>query len=273
MVAICGTLLAEGRAMSEDQASDETGQEASPHDRVERALRDERKLLASVLQNLPLGVGVYDREGNLTHFNQALRDYARIDSLPSRQPAETRRWRGYDAEGRMIAPSDHPGARALRGERVMPGIDFLHDSGDGPERWLRVSAVPFRREGAEGDEAIVVVQDIDDLKRVSERIEAVATRYASQSRFLEATLSSIPDYVYAFDAERRFAYANPMMLALFGLTQDEMLGRNFEDLDYPPELISHLSDDMDRVLKNAIIVEESNRPRRLFFLSMGSYLR
>jgi PAS domain-containing protein len=158
--------------MSEDQSSDETGHEASVHDRVERALRDERKLLASVLQNLPLGVGVYDGEGNLTHCNQTLRDYARLDRLPSRQLTEVRRWRGYDADGQIIAPGDYPGARALRGESVMPGLDFLHDSGNGRERWLRVSAVPFRRESAEGNEAIVVVQDIDDLKRVSEQIEA-----------------------------------------------------------------------------------------------------
>lgn len=242
--------------MSNDQSSDETGPGLSARDHAERALRDERKLLASVLQDLPLGVGVYDRDGNLTHFNQTLRDYARIDRLPSRQPAETRRWRGYDADGRLIAPSDYPSARALRGERVMPGIDFLYGSDDAPERWLRVSAVPFRREGADGDEAIVVVQDIDDLKRASEQIEAVAARYASQSRFLEATLSSIPDYVYAFDAERRFAYANPVMLALFGLTAEEMIGRNFEDLGYPPELARHLNDDMDRVFKDAVIVED-----------------
>lgn len=242
--------------MSNDQSSGETGPEPPAHEDAERALRDERKLLASVLQDLPLGVGVYDRDGNLTHFNQTLRDYARIDSLPSRQPAETRRWRGYDADGRPIAPSDYPGARALRGERVMPGVDFLYGSDHGPERWLRVSAVPFRREGADGDEAIVVVQDIDDLKRASEQIEAVAARYASQSRFLEATLSSIPDYVYAFDAARRFAYVNPVMLALFGLTAEELIGRNFEDLDYPPELARHLNDDMDRVFKDAVIVED-----------------
>ncbi len=242
--------------MSEDQSSDETGHEASVHDRVERALRDERKLLASVLQNLPLGVGVYDGGGNLIHCNQTLRDYARLDRLPSRQLTEVRRWRGYDADGQIIAPGDYPGARALRGENVTPGIDFLHDSGNGRERWLRVSAVPFRRESAEGNEAIVVVQDINDLKRASEQIEVAAAKYASQSRFLEATLSSIPDYVYAFDSERRFAYANPVMLALFGRTAAELLGCNFEDLDYPPELARHLNNDMDRVLRDGIIVED-----------------
>ncbi len=230
--------------------------EASARDSAERALRDERLLLASVLQNLPLGVGVYDRDGNLTHSNQVLRDYTRLNQLPSRQPEETRRWRGYDTRGRLIAPDDYPGARALRGERVMPGIDFLHEGSDGVERWLRVSAVPFRREAADSHEAIVVVQDINDLKRAGEQIEAAAARYANQSRFLEATLSSIPDYVYAFDAGRRFAYVNPAMLDLFGLTAEEMVGRTFRDLDYPPELARHLNADIDRIFRDAVTVED-----------------
>ncbi|WP_424811845.1 PAS domain S-box protein [Roseococcus sp. YIM B11640] len=242
--------------MSEDQFSNEAGQESSTHDRVERALQDECMLLASVLQNLPLGVGVYNCDGNLIHYNQSLRGDAGQGRLPSRQPAEAGRWRGYDSSGRLLDPSDYPGARALRGERVMPGIDFLYEGRDGPERWMRVSAVPFRREGAEGDEAILVVQDIDDLKRAREQIEAVVSRYASQSRFLEAMLSSIPDCVYAFDAGRRFVYANPVMLDLFGLTAGDMLGRTFEDLGYPPELASHLNRDIDRIFKDAVTIED-----------------
>jgi len=213
-------------------------------------------LLASVLQNLPLGVGVYDSNGGLIHSNQSLRDYVRLDGLPSRQPEETRRWRGYDKDGRLIGASDYPGARALRGERVMPGIDFLYTSSDGPERWMRVSAVPFRREGAQSDEAIVVVQDIDDLKRTRKQIEAAAARNSSQSRFLEATLSSIPDSVYAFDAERRFVYANPVMLGLFGLTASEMHGRTFSDLGYPPELATHLNNHIDCIFRDAVTVED-----------------
>ncbi len=167
-----------------------------------------------------------------------------------------RRWRAYDSDGLLVPPSDYPGARALRGEHVMPGIDFLYGAVDGSERWIRVSAIPFRRKVGEENEAIVVVQDIDDLKRAGERIEAAAAKFASQSRFMEATLSSIPDYVYAFDAERRFVYANPVMLGLFGLTADEMLGRTFEDLDYPPDLATHLKKDIDRVFKDGGTVED-----------------
>ena len=57
---------------------------------------------------------------------------------------------------------------------------------------------------------------------------------ARRVRFLEAKLSSIPDFVYAFDRQRRFAYANPAMLALFGRSADEILGKTFADLEYRP---------------------------------------
>ncbi|MDR6787560.1 hypothetical protein J2Y58_000901 [Sphingomonas sp. BE138] len=48
--------------MSEDRSSDETGSEPAVHDRAERALHGERSLLAPVLQDLWLGMGVYGRD-------------------------------------------------------------------------------------------------------------------------------------------------------------------------------------------------------------------
>jgi PAS domain S-box-containing protein len=242
--------------VSEERQSKHVASDAVTLANFERALRDGRLLLASVLENLPLGVGVYDDAGNLTLANQCLRNFGYLDRLPSREQAEMRRWRAFDTDGQLVKPSDYPGARALRGETVMPGTDFLYNPGDGPGRWMRISAVPFQREGAEHAEAIVVVQDVDDLKRAGEKIEAAAADLARQARFVEATLSSIPDYVYAFDANRRFAYANPVMLGLFGLASKDLLGRTFADLDYPPDLAAHLNRDIDRVFRDGVTIED-----------------
>jgi PAS domain S-box-containing protein len=83
---------------------------------------------------------------------------------------------------------------------------------------------------------------------------ADATR-SNQVRLLEATLSSIPDFVYAFDRQRRFAYANPAMLALFGLPASQMLGKTFDDLDYPADLASLLNGHIDRIFADGTRVE------------------
>ena len=78
---------------------------------------------------------------------------------------------------------------------------------------------------------------------------SAAAALARHARFLEANLAAIPDFVYALDRQRRFTYANPAMLALFGLSADEMLGKNFADLDYPPSLADLLNSHIDRVVR------------------------
>lgn len=78
---------------------------------------------------------------------------------------------------------------------------------------------------------------------------------ARDVRFLQANLSSIPDYVYAFDRQRRFAYANPAMLGLFGVSANEILGKSLADLDYPPELASLLNGHIDEIFAQGVTVQ------------------
>lgn len=94
--------------------------------------------------------------------------------------------------------------------------------------------------------------DTSDQKR----IEHAGTELANAARFFEATVSSIPDFVYAFDRQRRFAYANPAMLSLFGVPANELLGKTFAELDYPAELADRLSAYIDAVLRYGITVED-----------------
>lgn len=89
-------------------------------------------------------------------------------------------------------------------------------------------------------------------------MKALAADRASSERppFWEANLSSLPDFVYAFDRRRRFAYANPAMLALLGLAADEILGKTFVELNYPPELADRLNGHIDRIFRDGDVVED-----------------
>ncbi|WP_425613586.1 PAS domain S-box protein [Anatilimnocola sp. NA78] len=51
-------------------------------------------------------------------------------------------------------------------------------------------------------------------------------------RLYEAALSNTPDLVYVFDLNHRFAYANEVLLRMWGKTWDEAIGKNCLELGY-----------------------------------------
>jgi len=135
----------------------------------EKALRESQERLSAILDQLPGGAGLFDKEGVAVMRGGPL---ARLwsDTLPSEDPSSRTRWRSFDANGSLLPFDQYPGARALRGEIVSPGVDFLYTDPDGPEHWYRVSSAPFRDETRAIIGATVFIQDVDKEKRADERL-------------------------------------------------------------------------------------------------------
>ena len=134
----------------------------------ETASREQQQWLAAILDQVPGGVGLFDNGGKLLLRGGPLGELLG-DALPSADPASGNWWQSYYADGSPIESSDFPGQRALRGELVMPGLDFLHTDDQGESRWFRVSAAPFRRDQKVAG-AVVYIEDIDKEKRGEERL-------------------------------------------------------------------------------------------------------
>jgi len=140
--------------------------------RMEDALRQNEELLSTFLEQLPVGTGLFDTQGHLLLTNSTLHSFI-SDVIPSRDPKNSWRWRAWRNNGRLLNQSEWPGPRALRGENVTPGTDFLYTSDNGREIWIRVSAVPFRDEAGEIKGIIAVIQDIDEQKRNQETLQKI----------------------------------------------------------------------------------------------------
>ncbi|MBZ6077562.1 PAS domain S-box protein [Microvirga puerhi] len=171
-------------AFSYSPVRDETGRvggvlctihETTERVQAEAALRESENKLAAILEQLPVGVGLVDPEGNIVLSNQILQQYA-LDKIPSRDPMQGECWRGYTPEGQRLSPSDYPSARALRGETVVPGVDFLVTLPNGQDIWTRVSAAPFRKTAHEGLGAIFVVQVVEREKRIEQALRESQVR-------------------------------------------------------------------------------------------------
>ena len=96
---------------------------------------------------LPVGLCIVDLEGRMQLSNDQMRAYLPSGKVPSTDAENLHRWRGWHADGSVIGPEDFAIARAMRGETVVPGLEFQYLHDDGCARWTRVAAAPLRDAG------------------------------------------------------------------------------------------------------------------------------
>jgi signal transduction histidine kinase len=142
--------------------------------------------LAAVLQQLPVAVGLIDTEGWLVVSNA--RTCAFVPArIPSRDPERRARWRAFTDDGSLLEPDRWPGPRALRGDVVALGVEFLYTTEDGREIWTRVMTAPFHNAEGQITGAVVVIQDIDALKRAEAALRDL--NVTLEQRIAERTLA------------------------------------------------------------------------------------
>ncbi|WP_374047056.1 PAS domain-containing protein [Massilia sp. YIM B02443] len=159
---------------------------------AEKALLASEQRLALAFAAVPVGICTVDTAGNTVILNDVMRRFLPTHRIPSRDPAEAPRWRGWDASGAPVQPHDFPGARALRGEDAVPGMQMLYLDHGGKETWTEVRAQPLRDSDGRITGALSVVIDVDRLKRSEEAARQGEERHAFLLKFGDA-LRAQPD--------------------------------------------------------------------------------
>jgi PAS domain S-box-containing protein len=77
--------------------------------------------------------------------------------------------------------------------------------------------------------------DITAEKRIEAERERLRQELEQQVRLLDAVLSTTPDHFHVHDREGRYLYASPIALQAVGLTADQVVGKNWQDLGFPAE--------------------------------------
>jgi PAS domain S-box-containing protein len=130
----------------------------------EQALRDSERLLRTVLQHLPVAVWLVDREGRILEANPAVQHiWGGTKQVYIDEFRNGKAWR--PETGEPMRREDHVSMRALaRGETCL-NEQMEIESFDGVRKTLLASAVPIRDERNEITGAVVVHQDISDIRR------------------------------------------------------------------------------------------------------------
>jgi PAS domain S-box-containing protein len=215
--------------------------------RAEERLRESETRLAAILQQLPVGVALVDREGRFLLRGGPL-GHLWQEVMPSQDPAQQRRWRSYDSDGQLLRPDDYPLAPALRGETVLPGTDFIHTADDGHEHWVRVSAVPFRNAVGDVEGAVAIMQDVDAAKRAE---QAIREREEQFGRFAEHSSNVL--WILKI-ATRTLDYLSPAYEGVWG--QSRSAARGYWTDSIHPDDRERAVADFERALLGALVVQE-----------------
>lgn len=185
--------------------------------RAEAALRDSETRLAAAFESVPAGLAVIGRDGKAVTANAEYRRFLPNGVIPSRDPERVHLWQAWDEDGNLIPPKDYPGSRALRGERVIPGLEMLFTGEDGAQLWARVATAPTVAVDGTVTGCISVISDITARREAEEKLrlveehhrralehevrERTAELHASRD-LLQASMDASTDMIQVFEAVR-----------------------------------------------------------------------
>ena len=239
--------------------------EITEHKRAEEALANERALLRTLVDNLPVAFYVKDLAGRKTLVNRVELDYVGATS-----EAEVLGKTDYD----LFPPEQAAVYHANDQEIIRTGQSIINREGsltkpDGSVIHTMGSIVPVRDAAGHVSGVAGITFDITDRKRAEESLRVnkewllKRTDELSRERLLLRTLiDNLPDAIYAKDAAGRKTMANPADLKnLRCKTEAEAIGKSDYDF-FPPEVAKKFYDDDQKVMHGEPVIN-----REEYFLS------
>ncbi|MFL5241692.1 MAG: PAS domain S-box protein [Gemmataceae bacterium] len=198
--------------------------------RSEQALREQTRILQSLLDNISDGVVVADPAGDFLIFNpaaEAILGLGATEGGPERWPEH---YGLFLADKVSPYPSEElPLARALRGEAVDENEIYVRHKGKPEGLYLSVSARPLYDENGKLTGAVAVFRD------VTKRRQADAALRTSEER-IRMLLDSAAEGIYGIDLQGRCTFINPAAAHMMGCEADDVLGRNMHDFTHHSRL-------------------------------------
>ena len=176
--------------------------------KVARALKGEEKLLEELLTRIPAGVCIVDASsGEFKLWNRRSEEIWRGSADGRAEKRGDLLNRLYYPDGEPIPEDQAPLSRAIREEWVTEGEEILLQRADGSMATLLVSASPIRNEEGEVTDAVAVLTDITDRKRVEEALRRTSRELDERVRKRTAELAKTNEALKAEVAERERAQA------------------------------------------------------------------
>lgn len=129
--------------------------------------------LEAVLDTVPVGVVLADKDGRVFHGNALVEDMVRHPVLPSKDVDAYDEWVSFHADGTKVRAREYPMARVLLDNVTESKLDVHYQKGDGERFWMRIIGKPiFNKEGDRIGAAVAMI-DIDNERQLQRSQEVL----------------------------------------------------------------------------------------------------
>ena len=210
-------------------------------ERLRHEAESGRARLEAILQQMPGGVFIADRSGQITLANEGA---VHIYRKRLQWVEECGRHTLSYPEGRSLSPEEYPLNRALGGESVS-NLEHYVLRDDGTRGIVSLNAAPVRDQEGHIVAAVTAFQDVTALKEAREALEESEER-------LRTVVSNAPVVLFSLDREGIVTLSTGRGLEVLGLKPNEDVGKSAFELyaDNPPIL-----DDVRRALAGEVFIE------------------
>lgn len=190
--------------------------------KIEEALQQKEKLLSQVIEILPVGVWLVDKDGKIYHGNEASKriwegsKYVGVESY-----GEYVGW--WEESGKKIQPDEWAVARAIKYGQSSIGELIRIQCFDGTNKIILNSAVPLKDKNGEIIGAIIVNEDITERRMAQKKAEEEASR-------VQSFLDNANDSVVTVNEKGIIIFVNKQVETWFGYSKEELLGKEIEIL-------------------------------------------
>jgi PAS domain S-box-containing protein len=225
--------------------------------KVQESLKQNQKLLQNILETLPIGVWISDKNGNLTGNQAGQKIWASPKSIDIQDYEQYQAW--WSETGTPISPQEWPLFQALNhGESSLNHVLDIQ-SLDGKRKTILYSVVPLRNESEEIAGAIILNQDITKQQLVEKALW-------ENQRLIQQIAEATPAILYLYDLnEQQNAYSNRRISGVLGYSpaEIEQMGAGFLQRLLHPEDRPKVANSLQQVLmaKDGEILEVEYRLR------------
>jgi PAS domain S-box-containing protein len=176
-------------------------------------IEDRERLLATVLERLPVGVVITDSEGEVVRSNAAARDIWSAQAIHTAMRVDAP-YRGWWADsGKPLAKEDWASSRTLiSGEMILNELIDI-EAFDGVRKTILNSAVPLRDDEGRISGAVILIREVTEQRRSMQAREAMAAR-------LRQVISSTSDGICTIDGAGKTTLINPAAVDMLGRPEE-----------------------------------------------------